>query len=528
MVSVLLVSALAACSSNGSKTGGNSGETPAANSGEASAANSGASSGESADHPYKEKLSISLISRGLYTTNGAVSKDDKVVDFLNQKYNMDLTLNYVPSPNQSEIFTKLNSMIAANDIPDIMESRTDGIGGEVYRNLAKSGQLIDVEQFIKARADRYPNLLERISDPDAESYRAEDGKLYAVPSLFGAWDHAWFIRKDWLDDLGLSLPTTLAELHDVLKAFVEKDPDGKKNVGLTISNAWWLNHIYAGFTGGFNWTQKDGKYVYNFNRPEMKDALQYVHGLYAENLLDKEFFTHVQERDEIAKFTSGRAGVLLIGAGFFGKVKEQVTAYNPKAKVAFLPVDMKGPNGLARISGSKFIEGVMINKDTKDPERIFDLLEFALSEEGRSLFAYGVEGTHYTVDGNGNKVPNEDLFKKEGWTFGSRHPFLQATLDTTMILSDEALQYLTEEDRTMFRNFAADLNKSGLPVAKDQLPGVQINALKDVGSKPFDTFSKSEIAFITGDKNIDANWDEFQKTLLKQGFQAAMDEVNKQ
>jgi putative aldouronate transport system substrate-binding protein len=312
MASVLLVSALAGCSSNGNNKNTNGNE------GAGTPTNTGSSNGETSNQPYKEKLSISFISRDIYTANGAVSKDDKVVDFLNDKFNMDLTLNYVPSPNQNEVYTKLNSMIASNDIPDIMEARIDDLGGQVYRNLAKSGQLIDVEKFIKEREDRYPNLFERISDPDADSYRAEDGKLYALPRLFGMWDHAWYIRKDWLDELGLDMPTTLAELHEVLKVFVEKDPEGKKNVGLTLSNAWWLNHVYAGFTGGFNWTQQDGKYVYNYNRPEIKEAINYVHGLYAENLLDKEFFTRISpsatksrslRADERASSSSGRASL---------------------------------------------------------------------------------------------------------------------------------------------------------------------------------------------------------------------------
>ena len=34
------------------------------------------------------------------------------------------------------------------------------------------------------------------------------------------------IRKDWLDNLGLEVPTTLDELFDVMYAFTYNDPDG--------------------------------------------------------------------------------------------------------------------------------------------------------------------------------------------------------------------------------------------------------------------------------------------------------------
>lgn len=34
------------------------------------------------------------------------------------------------------------------------------------------------------------------------------------------------IRQDWLENLGLEMPTSLDELYDVLYAFTYNDPDG--------------------------------------------------------------------------------------------------------------------------------------------------------------------------------------------------------------------------------------------------------------------------------------------------------------
>ena len=36
----------------------------------------------------------------------------------------------------------------------------------------------------------------------------------------------YWIRQDWLDKLGLAVPTTVDELHDVLLAFKNNDPNG--------------------------------------------------------------------------------------------------------------------------------------------------------------------------------------------------------------------------------------------------------------------------------------------------------------
>jgi putative aldouronate transport system substrate-binding protein len=476
---------------------------------------------------YANAIKVSFLSRDLYSKNGAITKEDKVVGYIEDKFNLELNLLYVPSPNQTEIFTKLNSMIAAGEIPDIMEARMDDLGGEVYRSLSSEGQLIDIEAFIKQHPGQYPLIEARIQDPDASRYRADDGKLYAIPRLFGEWDHAWYIRQDWLDQLGLSMPTTLDELYTVLKLFVERDLDGQKNTGLTLSNAWWLNHIYAGYTGGFNWAERNGKYIYNFNLPEIKAAFQYIHKLYAENLLDKEFFTHKPERDEIAKFTSGKAGVMIIGANFLSKVLQQLKQYKPDAEIAFLPVNMSGPNGTARISGIKFFEGIMVYKGTKDPERIFDFIEFSLSQAGKELYSYGVEGVHYKLDSEKNKIPMNDIFLKEGWQFGNRHPLLGASLDASTVLSDEALNNFDDNYKNLMRNFFQELNQPALKLAKDQLQKYNVNALKEAGSKPNGIFTKYQIGFITGELDIDQNWNLFQAQFLESGYAAATAEVNK-
>ena len=70
------------------------------------------------------------------------------------------------------------------------------------------------------------------------------------------------INKAWLDDLGLEVPTSLDELHDVLKAFKDNDMSAKyygNAAGSTIPMTtgfdewcWGQNIFYSGF-GFTNW-----------------------------------------------------------------------------------------------------------------------------------------------------------------------------------------------------------------------------------------------------------------------------------
>lgn len=60
---------------------------------------------------------------------------------------------------------------------------------------------------------------------DQLTYFTRDEKVVAVATQPGQQTFAWMIRQDWLDTLGLSMPTSMDELYDVLYAFTFSDPD---------------------------------------------------------------------------------------------------------------------------------------------------------------------------------------------------------------------------------------------------------------------------------------------------------------
>ncbi|MBO1722884.1 sugar ABC transporter substrate-binding protein, partial [Extibacter sp. GGCC_0201] len=52
------------------------------------------------------------------------------------------------------------------------------------------------------------------------------GKLKGIACAPGEQLWSFLIRQDWLDNLGLYMPTTAEELLDVMRAFTFDDPDG--------------------------------------------------------------------------------------------------------------------------------------------------------------------------------------------------------------------------------------------------------------------------------------------------------------
>ncbi|MNI45704.1 Lipoprotein LipO precursor [compost metagenome] len=101
------------------------------------------------------------------------------------------------------------------------------------------------------------------------------------------------IRQDWLNNVGLSEPTTVDEFYNVLKAFKEKDPD-KNGVNDTYGLMLYENvippDIFAWFGAPNNWkVDTSGNFIKDVETKEFREGLRFVRKLYQEDLINKNF-----------------------------------------------------------------------------------------------------------------------------------------------------------------------------------------------------------------------------------------------
>ena len=238
-------------------------------------------------------------------------------------------------------------------------------------DIAEYGEdetFIDLTPYITPEI--MPNLSAILEEyPDIRSaITMADGKIYGLPSAemmgtaaIGAQDNYgiysipefMYINKTWLDDLGLSMPTNLTELHDVLVAFKENDMATKNGnaAGMTIPFSsgydqwcWGQEMLYAGF-GFTNFTNdvcadlmvdENGKVYFASAQQNYRDAVTYIHDWFAEGLMDLEMFSQSQSQF-IAKGSAGRVGVLT-----YWEAPEILGQYADD--YVFLP-PLKGPEG---------------------------------------------------------------------------------------------------------------------------------------------------------------------------------------
>ena len=161
------------------------------------------------------------------------------------------------------------------------------------------GLIIPLEDLI----DEYmPNLKKLMdNDPMIEALiTAPDGHIYSLPSIGDKDSYNYvgipWINKQWLDNLGLQMPTTPAEFKNVLIAF--RDQDANKNgdpndeIPMLIAGVAELNFLFSFFgydAESFFQIAKDGTIEFGPETQRYKDALLFMQDLYREGLLKADF-----------------------------------------------------------------------------------------------------------------------------------------------------------------------------------------------------------------------------------------------
>lgn len=208
--------------------------------------------------------------------------------------------------NDSQYDTNVSMVISMGSLPDIMVVSSQ----DEVEQLVEAGLIEDLtESYNNCISDRIRKMYESYGDSlkDMVTY---DGKIMALPetNITDGPNLVW-LRKDWMDKLGLSEPHTIDDVVNIVKHFISEDPgnngvdaSGKPNtVGLAVdtdvtgecgySSEFLLDIIFACF-GAYpkQWIMNDdGDIVYGSVTDEAKEALSYINNLYNQGVIDNDF-----------------------------------------------------------------------------------------------------------------------------------------------------------------------------------------------------------------------------------------------
>lgn len=337
--------------------------------------------------------------------------DDILFKTVMEKFNIEF--EWIPC-TYAELTQTLSNLYAADDLPDFFFS-VAGIQNTLYRSFIEEGLVHDLTPWIES--GNYPNL-EAYLATDTFDWEKIDGKWYGIPRYYeSVYPSGIWYRQDWLDKLGLAVPTTVEEFADVLKAVVAADPDGTGTQGLSITNGP-VHDMMVAFTGtnGWQYYEDTGLVEDVIVRPGYRAWLTWLNDLYESGALDPDILTSVDQY-HTEKFAAGGtfACHYNIDANIFNPYYDTLLQSYPEAEMKILP-PLTGPAGTYAATGGDYFDGCM-GISSKVPaetvEAILAMCDYLVSEEGRTMAEYGLEGVHYTVDADGKKVRVEAGFEAD-------------------------------------------------------------------------------------------------------------------
>ncbi|MGW5192703.1 extracellular solute-binding protein [Kribbella sp. NPDC004138] len=367
------------------------------------------SSGEGADGAGDTELAISEVSFG-----AVPPKDDVIGQALKKELGLDVKLNAVGSSD--DYYAQLSASLAGGDAPDLFQ-----VDRSRLQQFVKQGLVLDLTKYLDTDLKQYTSFVGK----DQMKAAILDGKTYGVVKRPQYPYSTYWIRKDWLDKLGLAVPKTTDDLFAVATAFTGKDPDGNgkpDTYGITggkDADPW--APLWGGFgTGGPGAEYvEDGKIVNGYQDPDTKTALEYVAKLVNAKVVDPDFLSSTLAQAQ-ERAMQGKAGILC--QSWPQMTKPEFTASAKKAQPGAQWIQLPplaGPAGPGAMPydenfASIYAIPAKVGKDEAKLKNIMKFVEYISGQSGNRLVSYGIEGTHYTVaDGKVKATPK--LATDGGW-----------------------------------------------------------------------------------------------------------------
>lgn len=389
-----------------------------------SACSSGTKSGSSGSEGLTKPLEVSIMT--MYYTPEPPGPDNVVVKEFEKRTNTRLNITWVSPNNYGD---KVNVTLASGDIPDLI-LLDDPFNAQV-RGMVAQGAFWDLTPYLQD----YPNLM-LYPKESWENTKQADGKNYGIPRPRPTDGGGFtYLRKDWLDKLKLDVPTTTDELYEVLKAFVEQDPDGngkKDTIGYIgfvdqngMANFGQLQNSFTKVNG--DWKLIDGKLVNVNLLPEVRENLVWLNRAYVEKLIPEDFavLKNTQSKDLLK---SNRGGGFQDTVEAAWEPTEELRKTIPEAD--FLP--LVSLNGYSN-KDSGFFGMFAIPKTVPEDKmkQLLKLMDYGASQEGSDLANFGFKDVHYTEE-NGIKLATpqaqKDIVAQQalGQIFLKYDPYLRA------------------------------------------------------------------------------------------------------
>ena len=390
---------------------------------------------------YDKKGRLILNLRNVYFDqwNG----EDNYTEILNEKFNVKIkATNYSYSSWDTQVGTAING----DNLTDAIQYNLKAYNfGSSYEKWIGYGLLKPLPDDMS----RWPEIQKMLNNISNVDYLKVDGKLYGIPIAndisnptkdFSNMTYVY--RRDWakqIDEMNKNTAGwtnvykegdvyTWEEFNRLLTAFKTniKELSGTDKADVLVDEAWGFPSVANFYKNAPHCYTKDsdGKAINAFTAPEYLNGLDAAKELVANKIYSPDQCNWKEEGgDATTNYLGGKAAVLYDNFSFSNYLKLRTNFKNQRKPgsvdalndgTAFLKI--KGPDGKFAIENTEnWFSMTMFNHKISDTklEKILDVINYLLTDEGTRLAIYGQEGYDYTMDSvTGEVTLNEMSWEK--------------------------------------------------------------------------------------------------------------------
>lgn len=468
----------------------------------------------------EETMKLAIVCLQGYTT-----PDSETEKWMEERYNLDVEV--IALPGWSDATAKITLLMSdESQRPDIIwwwNMEKD------FAAWVDAGLLVDVSPYMEkytVMRDYYNSV-----DPAVLFYAAsDDGATYRIPGdvAEAACETLW-IRQDWLDNLGLEVPTTLDELEDVLYAFTFDDPDGNN-----VDDTYGLGGDGYDFRSFWPWVQgsgeglgrmefvktADGEYIYGAATEDCKTWLGRVAKLYADGVITPNIVTDTDREEEMA---NGGFGVVYSWVDYNNPTNSTMQSFyasNPDAK--WVAIDMvAGDNGTPQDNPCSVSAWCYfgITNVCSDPERAYAIWDDMSTPENYLRRRFGVEGRDYIDNGDGTY----EIINPGDGAVNTENNYGIKLFQDLFARKDEYNIQNTAETAELFEKVKESSRIAYENIIEKRDPSIyEVN--NELGTDIGDIMKEYAWSVISGNKSLD-DWDTYIADLEAAGLQECLDEL---
>jgi putative aldouronate transport system substrate-binding protein len=475
------------------------------------------------------------------------ANDMIIVKDFEQKTNIQAQINNFPYATALE---RKNIMIATGDYPDVIAGWL--VSADNVMTWSKEGLIIPLESLI----EQYTvNIKAALNLPGVrQSMTLPDGHVYSPPYPIREplVTYAPWINREWLKQLGLSTPTTTEELKQVLIAFRDRigTINGQKIIPFAaepdnfsvgdIAGWFGVNASRRGVNGG-GFAIINGQVQNTLTSEGYKTAIKFFADLYKEGLVDPELFTQ-----EKAMYTAKKDlklyGVMWDYGPLDIKAPERAAGWTQGDMDSnYDPLPVLRGTGVSRpvwrrngYGISLFRNQFVITDKAKNPITILRWLDYVYGAEQSTLVDRGPLGKRW--EKIGDRTYREIIVEvgKNGWTqtdddttgWGNVFPppLPKFPRNNTNLPKELQIEILPPAGGRFNYDHNTALDTLYEPYLDERIPDIWLSSdlakrRADLQTSIISYVEQKEAEWVSGQANIDAEWDAYVAQLNRLGLQ---------